>query len=218
MGWIRRETEKGTTQYICPNCLDYHEFREDFGEQTFNENFIFCRRCGARNGTGTAPTLTPQNEWVSVEERLPELPEKDWCSKMVISCDKNGHVAPMIWERAQVRGKMIERWKYHWDRIYDGAGITHWMPLPAPPGEGNNVPNEPPNEPLTLEELREMDGVNALWVHNLAWGLHKPRFMLVHSVSEDWWTCCDFDGFETFCADDYGERYLLYRRPPEVSP
>lgn len=34
----------------------------------------------------------------------------------------------------------------------------------------------------------------------------------------DWWTCCDFDGFGTFCADDYGERYLLYRRPPEVSP
>ena len=78
--------------------------------------------------------------------------------------------------------------------------------------------HKPSNEPLTLEELREMDGVNALWVHNLAWGLHKPRFMLVHSVSEDWWTCCDFDGFETFCADDYGERYLLYRRPPEVSP
>lgn len=218
MGWIRRETERGTTQYICPNCHDYHEFREDFGEQTFNENFIFCRRCGARNGTGTAPTLTPQNEWVSVEERLPELPEKDWCSKMVISCDKNGHVAPMIWERAQVRGKMIERWKYHWDRIYDGAGITHWMPLPAPPGEGNNVPNEAPNDPLTLKELREMDGVNALWVHNLAFGLHKPRFMLVKNVSEDWWTCCDFDGFKTFCAADYGERCLLYRRPPEVSP
>ena len=218
MGWIRRETERGTTQYICPNCHDYHEFREDFGEQTFNENFIFCRRCGARNGTGTAPTLTPQNEWVSVEERLPELPEKDWCSKMVISCDKNGHVAPMIWERAQVRGKMIERWKYHWDRIYDGAGITHWMPLPAPPGEGNNVPNEAPNDPLTLKELREMDGVNALWVHNLAFGLHKPRFMLVKNVSEDWWTCCDFDGFKSFCAADYGERYLLYRRPPEVSP
>lgn len=82
-----------------------------------------------------APTLTLPNEWVSVEERLPELPEKDWCSKMVISCDKNGHVAPMIWERAQVRGKMIERWKYHWDRIYDGAGITHWIPLPDPPKE-----------------------------------------------------------------------------------
>ena len=68
MGWIRRETEKGTTQYICPNCHDYHEFREDFGEQTFNENFIFCRRCGARNGTGTAPTLTPPNEPLTMEE------------------------------------------------------------------------------------------------------------------------------------------------------
>ena len=67
MGWIRRETEKGTTQYICPNCHDYHEFREDFGEQTFNENFIFCRRCGARNGTGTAPTLTPPNEPLTCE-------------------------------------------------------------------------------------------------------------------------------------------------------
>ena len=68
MGWIRRETEKGTTQYICPNCHDYHEFREDFGEQTFNENFVFCRRCGARNGTGTAPTLTPPNEPLTLEE------------------------------------------------------------------------------------------------------------------------------------------------------
>lgn len=68
MGWIRRETEKGTTQYICPNCHDYHEFREDFGEQTFSENFIFCRRCGARNGTGTAPTLTPPNEPLTLAE------------------------------------------------------------------------------------------------------------------------------------------------------
>lgn len=83
----------------------------------------------------------------------------------------------------------------------------------------SNMPTlTPPNEPLTLKELREMDGVNALWVHNLAFGLHKPRFMLVKNVSEDWWTCCDFDGFKTFCAADYGERYLLYRRPPEVSP
>lgn len=74
---------------------------------------------------------------------------------------------------------------------------------------------QPSNEALTLEELREMDGVNALWVHDLAWGLHKPRLMLVHGITEDWWMCCDFNGFETFNADDYGDRYLLYRRPPE---
>ena len=127
------------------------------------------------------PTLTPQNEWVSVEERLPELPEKDWCSKMVISCDKNGHVAPMIWERAQVRGKMIERWKYHWDRIYDGAGITHWMPLPAPPGEGNNVPNEPPNEPLTWNELCNMVE-KPVYIVELEDG--ESCWVLVHTVDD----------------------------------
>lgn len=154
------------------------------------------------------PTLTPQNEWVSVEERLPELPEKDWCSKMVISCDKNGHVAPMIWERAQVRGKMIERWKYHWDRIYDGAGITHWMPLPAPPGEGNNVPNEAPNEPLTLEQLREMDG-QPVWDSSLrCWGIVKSEK--------------DGDVFLQTKSGEFGldplGRVKVYRRPPEVSP
>lgn len=162
--------------------------------------------------------LTPQNEWVSVEERLPELPEKDWCSKMVISCDKNGHVAPMIWERAQVRGKMIERWKYHWDRIYDGAGITHWMPLPAPPGEGNNVPNEAPNDPLTLEQLREMKG-QPVWT--VTTGLDgSGRWELVCDVdSEDVLKMAScVDGFYDIEMDTYGSTWTAYRRPPEVSP
>lgn len=57
MSWIRRKTDRGTVQYICPYCYDYHEFREDFGESAFGENFIFCRRCGARNGAGTVPTI-----------------------------------------------------------------------------------------------------------------------------------------------------------------
>lgn len=55
MKWIRRKTEKGTVQYVCPQCHDYHEFRDDFGEHTFRENFIFCRRCGSKNGDGTPP-------------------------------------------------------------------------------------------------------------------------------------------------------------------
>lgn len=70
MSWIRRETEKETVQYICPHCHDYHQFREDFGERTFRENYIFCRRCGARNGTGNAPTLTPPNKLLSEEQLL----------------------------------------------------------------------------------------------------------------------------------------------------
>ena len=193
MGWIRRETEKGTTQYICPNCHDYHEFREDFGEQTFSENFIFCRRCGARNGTGTVPTLTPPNEWVNRVRELDEL----YTKLQIVT----GFTAEQLLE-IFAAGYTLEKPDYS-KKFAEMENLAEAAQ---------------PNEPLTLEELREMDGVNALWVHNLAWGLHKPRFMLVHSVSEDWWTCCDFDGFETFCADDYGGRYLLYRRPPEVSP
>lgn len=159
------------------------------------------------------PTLTPQNEWVSVEERLPELPEKDWCSKMVISCDKNGHVAPMIWERAQVRGKMIERWKYHWDRIYDGAGITHWMPLPAPPGEDNNVPNEPPNEPLTWNELGNMVG-KPVYIVELEDG--ESCWVLVHTVDDiKALFVSAFDQYDYGNRELYGQTWLAYRRPPE---
>lgn len=171
----------------------------------YTEGFNDCLM-RVRSMVHSMPTLTPQNGWVSVEERLPELPEKDWCSKMVISCDKNGHVAPMIWERAQVRGKMIERWKYHWDRIYDGAGITHWMPLPAPPGEGNNVPNEAPNDPLTLKELREMDD-EPVWCcpkNDSA----KGSWMIVGPNG-----CENITSFAIY--DDYGTGWLAYRRPPE---
>ena len=41
---------------------------------------------------------------------------------------------------------------------WEDADVSWWMPLPAPPGKDNNVPAKAPNEPLTLERLREMDG------------------------------------------------------------
>ena len=140
-----------------------------------------------------APTLTPPNEWVNRVRELDEL----YTKLQIVT----GFTAEQLLE-IFAAGYTLEKPDYS-KKFAEMENLAEAAQ---------------PNEPLTLEELREMDGVNALWVHNLAWGLHKPRFMLVHSVSEDWWTCCDFDGFETFCADDYGGRYLLYRRPPEVSP
>lgn len=70
-------------------------------------------------------------------------------------------------------------------------------------------------EPLTLDDLRKIDTVTPLWVHDLSWGRHKPRLMLVRYVANDYWSCVDFDGFEIVKADDYGNRYLIYRHPPE---
>lgn len=71
-------------------------------------------------------------EWVSVEDRLPELPKGEWALKMIIAADESGHVSPMFYERAIVRGKTVYRWKFYWDRIAD-TKVTHWMPLPEPP-------------------------------------------------------------------------------------
>lgn len=133
MSWIRRETEKETVQYICPHCHDYHEFREDFGERTFSENYIFCRRCGARNGTGNAPTLTPQNEWVSVEKRLPEKHSE----YIVCACDEGEPIDERIWGDTVVVCADYYDGAFTW---YEGNAecdisdiVTHWMPLPAPP-------------------------------------------------------------------------------------
>ena len=56
------------------------------------------------------PTLTPPNEWVSVEDELPKLPDCDKCSMMVNTARKgNPKSFPMIYERAIVRGKRVER-------------------------------------------------------------------------------------------------------------
>lgn len=63
------------------------------------------------------PTLTPSNEWVSVEERLPEV------FTPVLVCREDGKVeqgcrdALGIWITFETRTECV----------------TLWMPLPAPP-------------------------------------------------------------------------------------
>ena len=62
-------------------------------------------------------TLTPQNEWISVEERLPE--EKQ---RVIVRCERVGTSVGWI------------LWGNWMTDIGPGAGkVTHWMPLPAPP-------------------------------------------------------------------------------------
>ena len=60
------------------------------------------------------------DKWVSVKNKLPTLPDGDYCHVMVITCQRGDNISlPMYYERALVRGKRVERWKYHWDRIVD---------------------------------------------------------------------------------------------------
>ena len=90
-----------------------------------------------------APTLTPPNEWVSVEERLPEynpgtgaksywVAKKDnagnWQMKIAQYCDY-GYAMTMDAETEVT-------WR-DWD-FTKIANVTHWMLLPAPPAKGGD--------------------------------------------------------------------------------
>ena len=74
-------------------------------------------------------------EWISVKDRLPDVDktESQFETTTVIAVTSNDRVRPMLYERAYVRGKTVRRWKWIWDRLYDGDEITLWMPLPEPP-------------------------------------------------------------------------------------
>ena len=84
------------------------------------------------------PTLTPPNEWVAVEERLPEynpgtgaksywVAKKDnagnWQMKIAQYCDYGYAMT--------VDAETEVTWR-DWD-FTKIVNVTHWMPLPAPP-------------------------------------------------------------------------------------
>ena len=94
----------------------------------------------AMRNPDTIPTLTPPNEWVAVEERLPEynpgtgsksywVAKKDnagnWQMKIAQYCDY-GYAMTMDAETEVT-------WR-DWD-FTKIANITHWMLLPAPPAK-----------------------------------------------------------------------------------
>lgn len=70
----------------------------------------------------------------------------------------------------------------------------------------------PPNEPLTLEELREMNEV-PVWIQNLEepaksqWRLlywDRGKYLVLQGIS-----------VRGYSMEEYGESWLAYRRPPE---
>ena len=105
--------------------------------QRYTEGFNDCLM-RVRSMVHSAPTLTPPNEWVSVEERLPEynpgtgaksywVAKKDnagnWQMKIAQYCDY-GYAMTMDAETEVT-------WR-DWD-FTKIANVTHWMLLPAPP-------------------------------------------------------------------------------------
>ena len=72
----------------------------------------------------------------------------------------------------------------------------------------------PPNKPLTLEQLREMDG-EPVYMVDLTGGTLWDQWVIFERHT--------YDGFIPrgggyFGCASYGGKWLPYRRPPEVSP
>lgn len=114
------------TDYVCRLCggpLETYYCEERL-------YLVKCADCGtfllvktanledAARVTLARPTLTPPNEWVSVEERFPP-PKQNVLAYSPSSGIAEADYADGIWMQ------------YRWSAIMHG--VTHWMPLPAPP-------------------------------------------------------------------------------------
>lgn len=168
-----------------------------------------------------APEFNPPNEWVSVEERLPEynpgtgaksywVAKKDnagnWQMKIAQYCDYGYAMT--------VDAETEVTWR-DWD-FTKIVNVTHWMPLPAPPGKDNNVPT---NEPLTPDQLRGMYG-EPVWVTSARERGNIPsRWVLFAGVSKskrnsDVFVFATTGGIaQGYEAVNYGKTWNAYRRP-----
>ena len=81
-----------------------------------------------------AVPATPVPQWISVKDRLPDVNRTgSGYEEITVIATDGERVRPMIYERACIRDKTKCRWKWIWDRIYNGKPIVAWMPLPEPP-------------------------------------------------------------------------------------
>ena len=71
-------------------------------------------------------------EWISVDDRLPDNKEYDWVLAQVVEDNGFMHI-PTVMEYRQSKNDWFEE-TYGWLSDHNGAfTVTHWMPLPAPP-------------------------------------------------------------------------------------
>ena len=72
------------------------------------------------------PTITPQNEWVSVEERMPDFD----VPVLVYVKDLFDNKGTISITKYTITYDLTNNWLGYENSSFK---ITHWMPLPAPP-------------------------------------------------------------------------------------
>lgn len=84
--------------------------------------------------------VSSSGEWISVKERLPLSSDVDKTidvrKTVEVLVAYDGRTVPMYYDRVLLRGKVVCRWRYTFDRLVNFPEmITHWMPMPKPPKE-----------------------------------------------------------------------------------
>lgn len=146
------------------------------------------------------PTLTPPNEWVSVENAVPDPGER------VLATD-----GTFVGEAYRTSANTWYRHTgFPWRDCLQSI-VTLWMPL-STVDKDNHVPAKAPNEPLTLEELQEMDG-EPVWVEDVR------HWALIDIGKGGQWDGVPFaiwaENGARFCYNILDRNLLCYRRPPE---
>lgn len=124
------ERKAAMTTPVLPK--EYRKYQTDNLDDAYEQGWM-----DALDNLKNAPAVSvPQ--WISVKDRLPDVSRTvSGYEEITVIATDGESVRPMIYERACIRGKTKYRWKWIWDRIYEGKPIVAWMPLPEPP-KGEN--------------------------------------------------------------------------------
>ena len=107
--------------------------------QRYTEGFNDCLM-RVRSMVHSAPTLTPPNEWVSVEERLPEDEARQYIEDVL---DGIGYLYPCLLTYKSPNTERVHVVRFYYDivqkwfvnngeEICEKGRCIAWMPLPAP--------------------------------------------------------------------------------------
>lgn len=113
-------------------------------------NYIVCMKCYAaspminnayKQRDGKEEAIKAWNRraddgWIRVEDRLPNVDKtQSQYEQVTVIVATEQSVFPLIYERTIVRKKVVYRWLWPWETIYNFNDITHWRPLPKLPKE-----------------------------------------------------------------------------------
>ena len=80
------------------------------------------------------PSIELVQEWISVEDRLPDNKEYDWVLAQVVEDNGFMHI-PRVMEYRQLKNDWFEE-TYGWLSEHNGVfTVTHWIPFPPLPKE-----------------------------------------------------------------------------------